>query len=224
MPSGLACGPGVEGLLPLVLGLLAAVQQLAGVGDDLVGHLEGLLRVEAQHLLGGGDLVGAQRRAVRLAGALQLGGRPGDDRPQLDEARLVGDRLAPPRWRRSRAATFSSYCVSPLVQSTVCTCQPYARVAGGDVLGQGDVGVVLDGDPVAVVDQRQVAQPLGAGQRGRLGADALLDVAVGGQAVDLVVEERLARGGVGIEQAALAAGGHRHARPRSRCPGRADRW
>ncbi len=84
-------------------------------------------------------------------------------------------------------------------------------VALGDVLAQGDVGVVLDRDLVVVVDQGQVAQLLGAGDRGRLGADALLDVAVAGQRVDVVVEDRLARGGVGVEQAVLAAGGHRHA-------------
>ena len=62
-----------------------------------------------------------------------------------------------------------------------------------------------------VVDHGEVAEPLGAGQRGRLGGDALLDVAVGGQHVDLVVEDRLALGRVGIEQAALAPGGHGHA-------------
>ena len=50
-----------KALLPLVLGLPPAVEQLAGVGDDLVGHLEGLLRVEAEHLLGGGHLLVAQR-------------------------------------------------------------------------------------------------------------------------------------------------------------------
>ena len=52
---------------------------------------------------------------------------------------------------------------------------------------------------------------LGAGDRGRLAADALLEVAVGGDRVDVVVEQRLAGRGVRVEQAALAAGGHRHA-------------
>ena len=65
-------GPGVEGLLPLGLRRLAALHQLAGVRDDLVGDLEGLLRVETEDLLGGRDLVLAERRAVRLAGVLQV--------------------------------------------------------------------------------------------------------------------------------------------------------
>ena len=130
--------------------------------------LEGLVGVEAQHLLGRRHLLVAERGAVRLAGALQLGGRPADDRAQLDEARLVGDRPAPSRSRRASAATSSrvrGVVVGPVDRLDV----PAVRgVARGDVLGQGDVGVVLDGDPVAVVDQGQVAQPLGAGQRGRL--------------------------------------------------------
>ena len=84
-------------------------------------------------------------------------------------------------------------------------------VAGADVLGEGDVGVVLDRDLVVVVDQREVAELLHAGDGRGLGADALLDVAVGAEGVDVVVEGRLARRGVGVEQAALVAGGHRHA-------------
>ena len=46
---------------------------------------------------------------------------------------------------------------------------------------------------------------------GGLAADALLDVAVAADRVDVVVERRGALGGVRVEQAALAAGGHRHA-------------
>jgi len=65
-------------------------------------------------------------------------------------------------------------------------------VALGDVLAEGDVGVALDGDLVGVVDDRQVAQLLGARDRGGLAADALLQVAVGGDDVDVVVEDRLA--------------------------------
>ena len=42
-------------------------------------------------------------------------------------------------------------------------------------------------------------------------ADALLEVAVGGEDVDVMVERALARCRVRVEQPALAAGGHRHA-------------
>ena len=84
-------------------------------------------------------------------------------------------------------------------------------VARADVLGLSDLGVVLDGDLVVVVEDDEVAQLLMAGQRGHLMADALFDVAVGHEAVDVVVERALARLGVRVEQAALAPGGHRHA-------------
>ncbi len=49
------------------------------------------------------------------------------------------------------------------------------------------------------------------GQRRGLGRDAFLDVTVGGDHVDLVVEQALALRRVRLEQAALAAGRHRHA-------------
>ncbi len=50
-----------------------------------------------------------------------------------------------------------------------------------------------------------------AGERGRLAADALLQVAVAGEAPDVVVERARAGGGVRVEQAALAAGRDGHA-------------
>ena len=43
-------------------------------------HLEGLVGVEAEDLLGGGDLVVAEGGAVGLAGVLGVGRGPGDDR------------------------------------------------------------------------------------------------------------------------------------------------
>jgi hypothetical protein len=84
-------------------------------------------------------------------------------------------------------------------------------VPGRNVLAQRDPGVVLDRYLVVVVQQDQVAQPVVAGQGADLVADALLDVAVRGEAVDVVVEQRGARLGVRVEQAALAAAGDGHA-------------
>jgi hypothetical protein len=84
-------------------------------------------------------------------------------------------------------------------------------VAGGHVFALGDAGVVFDRDLVVVPDEDQVAQLLVTGERAHLVADALLDVPVGADRVDEVVERALAGRGVGVVQAALAAGGHRHA-------------
>ncbi len=80
-----------------------------------------------------------------------------------------------------------------------------------DIFAEGDVGVVLDGDLVVVVDQDEVAELLVSGDRGRLAGHALLHVPVGRDAVDEVVEGALPGRRVRVEQAALPAGGHRHA-------------
>ena len=97
-------------------------------------------------------------------------------------------------------------------------------VAREDVLAERDGGVVLDRDVVVVVEQDQVAELLVAGERGRLAGHALLHAAVAGDDVDVVVERRLAGRGVRVEQAALAAGGHRHADAVGHALARAGRW
>ena len=83
-------------------------------------------------------------------------------------------------------------------------------VALRDVLGERDVGVVLDRDVVLVVDQREVAELLVRGQRGGLVGDALHDVAVGGQHEDVVVEDALTGLGAGVEHLPLPTLGERH--------------
>jgi hypothetical protein len=79
-----------------------------------------------------------------------------------------------------------------------------------DVLAERDVGVVLDRDVILVVDHHQIAQLLMAGQRRRLRGEALLQVSVGGDHPDGVIEQALADGRLRVEQATLAAAGHRH--------------
>ena len=83
-------------------------------------------------------------------------------------------------------------------------------VAGRHVLGQRDVGVVLDRDLVVVVEHDQVAELLRACQRRSLAGHALFHVAVGGDHVDVVVERALTPRRVRVEQAALVARRHRH--------------
>src|SRR5690606_10317344 len=67
-----------------------------------------------------------------------------------------------------------------------------------------------DGDLVVVVDDDEVAELLDAGQGGGLGGHSFLQVAVGGDDVDVVVERAGAGGGVGVEQAPLTPGRVRH--------------
>ena len=110
-------------LVPRGLGRLAAGHRLAGVREDVVGDLEGLVGVEAEDLLGGRDLVVAERGAVRLAGVLRVGaGHAMIVRSTMKLGRSV---TASAFWIASYSAgTSSRYSVSSWVQSTVCTCQP----------------------------------------------------------------------------------------------------
>ena len=96
-------------------------------------------------------------------------------------------------------------------QSIVDDVPAVGLVALGHVLGERDLGLVLDRDGVLVVDDGEVAELLVAGQGGGLVRDALHDVAVRGEHPDVVVERAGARLRVGVEQAALATLRHRHA-------------
>ena len=137
------------------------------------------------------------------AAGVHLGGRGiADDRAHRDERRLVGDLLG-----------FLDRLLDPddvLAALDDLNVPAISLVAGRGVLGERDVGVVLDRDLVVVPEHDQVAQLLGARNRRRLGGDALFHVAVGGDHVDVVVERAGARGGVGVEQPALVARRHRH--------------
>ena len=189
--------------------------------DDLVGDVEGLLGVEAEHLLGRGELVGAEGGAVDLAGVLLLRGWPADDRLQDDERRLVGLALR----GLDRGVQFGDVfdVLAGLLPVDGLHVPAVRLVARLDVFGERDVGVVLDRDLVGVVDRDEVAELLVAGERRRLARDTLLQVAVAGDHVDEVVERARAGGGLRVEQAALVAGRVGEADGARRGPGRADR-
>ena len=152
-----------------------------------------------------------------LPWALKVFWRLGAGQPMIvrepDEARLVGhplgleDRVVQRGHVLAVPRAVAMAAVGPV---DVLDVPAVGLVALLDVLVERDVGVVLDRDLVVVVDQDEVAELLGAGDRGRLAGHALLEVAVAAHRVDEVVERRVAERGVGVEQAVLAAGGHRH--------------
>ncbi|CAM5603399.1 hypothetical protein SBADM41S_10138 [Streptomyces badius] len=210
------CGAlGVGGAPRLVAGLPGAVgggpalDDRAGVLQYVVLDGEVGVRVEAEQLLGGGDLVVAERGAVGLAGVL-LGGRgPADDRTEQDQGGSAALAL------RGLDGGEQGVDVLDVITGPGEVDRldvPAVRgVAGGDVLAEGDVGVVLDGDVVGVVEDDQVAQFLVPGQRTGLGRHALHQIAVGGDDVHMVVEGAGAGGRVGVEEPALPAPRHGHA-------------
>ncbi len=207
---GVGLGPGLVLLVPGSARGGTALAQRPGVLEHLCVDLERLVGVEAEDLLGRSDLVLAQRGPVRGAGALGVGGGPGDDGAEVDEAGPVGlgPRLLDGLEQRRHVLLVAVTAIGPV---DVLDVPAVGGVAGRDVLAEGDRGVVLDGDLVVVVDHHEVAELLVAGERGGLGAHALLQVAVAAHHVDVVVEQALADRRLGVEQAALAPGGHGHA-------------
>lgn len=145
---------------------------------------------------------------MRLAGVPLRRGGPSDDRAQHDQGRPFPVRLRGlDRGEQGIDVLDVVARAGPVHGLRV----PAVRgVAGRDVLAEGDVGVVLDGDVVGVVEHDEVAQLLVAGERRGLGRDAFHHVAVGRHHVDVVVEGAGARGGVGVEESPLPAGGHGH--------------
>src|SRR5690606_24593886 len=97
--------------------------------------------------------------AVGGAGALGGGRGPGDDRTQDDHARLVGDGAGGVQGGPQRLEVLDVVLavVGPVDGLDV---PAVGLVPLRDVLGEGDVGVALDRDPVVVVDDGEVAQLL----------------------------------------------------------------
>jgi hypothetical protein len=173
------------------------------VRQHLRVDVEALVRVKAKSALDPGDLVGAQCRAVHPTGVHLLRRWEADDGAQQDDRGTIADGLGGVGGRQDRGDVFAA--VDDLHVPAV------RLVPGGDVLTQRDGGVVLDGDLVVVVEHDQIAQLLHARDRRCLRRHTLLDVAVRGDHVDVVVERALAPGGLRVEEPALAPGRHCHA-------------
>ena len=179
------------------------------MGDGLLIDRE-RLGGKTEFLLEGGDLLGPNPGTVDGMVPGFGGQRPADDGVEFDDRGFVPDGLGRPDGRKQRVEVLlvPGSAVGPVNLLSV----PTERVVTSqDVLGEGDVGVTLDGDSVGVIDHDEVAQILGGRQRRGLRGHTLLETAVADKAVDEVVEDRLALGCVRIEQAAFPARGHRHA-------------
>ena len=81
--------------------------------------------------------------------------RPADDRVQADKARPI--RYRPALQCLGQRSDIFLVVMSITMGPVHCLHMPAVRgVAGGGVLGERDLGVVLDGDPVAVVDEGEL--------------------------------------------------------------------
>ena len=172
---------------------LPAGDQLLALGDAraeqlarLVRDVERLVRVPAVRLLGEANLVRAERRAVRLLRPVLVRGAVADDGTDRDDRRpLVG--LG---GRDGRVDRLDVVAVVDALDVPAIRGEPLE-----DVLGERPGRRAVELDPVVVVERDELAQPEVAGERARLRADALLEVAVGADDVRVVVDELVARRG-----------------------------
>ena len=168
---------------------------LVDVLADVVGDDEVLVRVPAQALLRGADVLLAQRLAVHVGGP-HLGRGPADDGADADERRAL--RLLHP-------GVDGPLELGQLVGVADLDDLPAVGLeALRDVVGVRPLGRSVERDRVVVVDVDDLAQPEVAGQRGGLVGDALHEVAVGADRERVVVHDLRA---VALAQEALR---HRH--------------
>ena len=174
---GEALLPGVAALGSLAADGAPAFEQVVGDDEGLGGPAEGLAR--------GGDLLGAQRRAVGLFGALLLRRAVADDRLHVDQRRAL--RLGPGLLQR---------LVDLVGHQAVAGHDVPAERAElrRDVVGEGERGGAVDADGIVVVEYGQLAELEVPGERRRLLADALHQAPVAAEAVGAVVDHVAAEG------------------------------
>ena len=141
--------PSVELFLPLRVLFGTAFTQLAGVSQDLIIDVEGLFWIEAEHFLGGGNFVIAKRGAVDATGVHLGGGRVTDHRLDADEGGALRFLLGIAHCLFNGDDVLAGF--NRLDVPAVCLISP------GDVLVEGDIGVILDGNAVIVPENDKVA-------------------------------------------------------------------
>lgn len=173
-----------EELVPLLLLSSTLGGSLVAKVIDLLGNGEALLRVEAELLLELLDIVGLEGRAVDIVGALLLGAETNGGL-ELDEGRLVSDLLG-------------------LLDSISDQVEVVVAIQDGDdvpavglvtlenILGEGLVGVTVNGDPVVIPDGNEVAKLEVTSQRASLGGNTLHQATITKEAVCVVVNKVVA--------------------------------
>ena len=174
----------LEELVPLLLlgGTVGTVLVVKVI--DLLGHDEALLGVEAEQLLDALGVIGLERVTVDTAGTSQLGAETNGG-GQLDDGRLVGHLL-----------TLADGGLDTL-EVVVTVLDPLGVPAVGletlhDVLGEGTLGVTVNGDVVVIVDGNQVAQLQVTSHASGLAGNTLHGAAITEEHVGVVVEELIA--------------------------------
>ena len=198
LPLGLSTGERRMGsFVPVRTGQRPARAGLPVHVDDLGGHVERLVG-EVHDGLGGRDLLGAEREPVGrgVVGVVRRG-EP-DVGAQHDQRRLVLVVAGLDECGLERVEVLTG--LADLDDLPAVGPEP----ADG-VVAERELGRTVDRDVVVVVDVDDAAEAEVTGQRGGLVADALGQVAVGDDAVDVVVDD------VGTEAGAQRLLGDGHA-------------
>ena len=162
-----------------------------------IGDVEALVRIPAVGLLGQADLVGPERRAVRLLAVLLVRAAVADVGPDRDEARaIVGQGGLDRRLDGDEVVAVPDPLGVPAV----------GIEALRDVLRERHRRRPVELDAVVVVEDDELAETQVAGQAGRLGGDPLLEVAVGGDDVGPVIDDLVAGAVELVRQASLGDG------------------
>ena len=169
VPGRLVLRPTVEDRVPVLLRLLR--------------HVEEFVVRPAQVLLGLLHVLDAQRLAVDFVGA-RLRGAVADDRPHRDDRRLVLHRLGVFNGFGNRIQVVA---VGHLLHMPVVGLETLLHI-----LGEGKVRGAVQRYEVVVVEEDQLAEREGAGQRGGLVRDPFHQVAVPADAVGVVVDHVVA--------------------------------
>ncbi len=189
----------------VVVGLLvsAPVQGRAEEGPHIVRDKEAGFRGPAQIFLGQGQFLVAQRLAVDLGGALAVGAAIADGGATADQAG-PGIGLGGFDGRGDRRAVHAVHTLH----------MPAVRLeALGPIFRVGQIRAAFDGDVVVVIEIDELAQLEVAGQTGGLAGNALHQIPVPTDGVDVMVHHVEAGAVVALGQPAL---GHSHAHARGK--------
>ena len=170
---------GAEDPLPRRLFLGAALADRLEVRGDVIRDVEGGLQWVAERLLRLRYALGTERRAVNAEG-VRLRRAEADDRAGADERGALRLSL-----RRRQCGT---YLVGIHAVDLLHVPADSAE-ASRNVLRERQADGAGQRDLVLVVEIDQLAQPEMTGERGGLGGDPFHQVAVGDDAVDVVVDD-----------------------------------
>jgi hypothetical protein len=159
---------------------------LGQVVPHLGRHQELGLERNAQVLLGGAQLLGAEGTPVRLGETRPVGASKADGGSRDQDRGTIGLGAG----RLEGAVQAVHVLAVDALDLPALRFEPRRHV-----LAEGDGGGPVDGHPVVVVENDQVAESQMPGQGGGLVADALHQVTVAGEGVDPVVTGPLALAG-----------------------------